>query len=137
MAGALFRRIAETTRAVVGRVHGEAVIIRPRGQQSGPNGPGAPDPVRQPYDDAGACFYEDSVNGDLTRSQPMLRGNGQMMHRSTGISASIRLDPGSPLRTGDRLERLDGSRWYEITEINPDGLGHAMVNLAHAKPFED
>lgn len=122
-------------RRTVERVHGEAVTVRPMDRAEGPNSARATSTTRPAYE-ATACFYEDTVGRDRERQQPIVhQGNGgRLVNRSPQLVASIPLRDGSPLRTGDFMQR-DAARWYEITEITPDGLGGAMVTLAVAAPI--
>ena len=132
---ALMGRLADSARRAVERVHGEAATVRPVDRVGGPNSGERAASATRPAYLTQACFYEDSDNRNLVDSQPLIPGGGQLISRATTIRASIRLSEASPLRTGDMLERAGGGRWYEINEIDPDGLGGALLTLSIAKPL--
>lgn len=133
MVTALFQRLAAAGRTAVERVHGDTVVVRPMYRFEGPNARREPDPDRSVFETV-ACFYENSANETGSDSQPLIPNMRQkLLHRSPKITASIRLSTVWHIRTGDIIERVDLERWYEITEINPEGLGGAMLTLAVAK----
>lgn len=135
MVNPAFRRLVDHARSVVGDVHGEPVWVRPVDRVGGVNGKLALSPVRPAYQCV-ACFYESAFDASPSVTQPFITSPERTMMRAPGISASIPLDPGTVLRAGDAIERSDG-RWYEITAINPDDLGGAMVALSKAKTIPD
>ena len=59
------------------------------------------------------------------------------MHRSPSLTVSIELNPTVPIRAGDIIERTAKGSWYEITEIEPDGVGGATLTVAVAKGLPD
>jgi hypothetical protein len=126
-----FRRLVDQARSVVGGVHGEPVTIRPVDRIGGVNGRPALSTSRPSYP-CTACFYESAYDATSSAAQPFITSPDKIMHRAPGISASITLVEGTALRAGDMIERSDG-RWYEMTAINPDDLGGAMVSLAKTK----
>lgn len=131
-----FERLAAVSRRAVETVHGEPVTVRPVDRVAGVNGKPARSTTRLPYETA-AVFYQDSLAGNPGDPQPMTSSRSErMINRSPGVTASIRLPTSDlVLRGGDMIERSEG-RWYQINEINPDGLGGAMLTVSVAKPLE-
>lgn len=135
MSGPAFARMVETARSAVEGVHGEDVTIRPVDRAGGVNGRAVISASRAAYA-CTACFYESALGGSPVVAQPLLNSGERVMNRFPALSAAIRLSDATPLRAGDMIER-SGGRWYEITEINPDGMGGAMVTLAQARAVPD
>ena len=131
---ALFRRLADISRSAVEAVHGDDCVLRPVDQPGGPNARPSWSTVRPAYA-VRACFYQESDGQRLDDPRPLLRpGLQQTTNRAAPIRASIRLFDPARLRTGDLLHRLFDTAFFEVTAIDPDGLGGAMLTLAIAKP---
>ena len=68
-------------------------------------------------------------------------GSRPMLNRPTALTCSLRFPGGAPaIKIGDRLRADEGryaGRWFEISEIDPDGVGGAMVSLNGCKPLSD
>ena len=120
-----FSHLADLARTAVEAVHGEPVTVQPM-DRAGPNSKPAIS-TKRPAFSVIAAFYEDS-SPRPAMAQPSFDG-GRSLHRAPGLAASIRLSSSVHLQTTDHLIRGDGRR-YEISEINPDGLGGAMLTLS-------
>lgn len=125
---AAFARLATAARQAVEAVHGEAVTVQPMTLR-GPSGRPLADTARQAFETV-ACFYEESMPGRPEALRPVSSGR-PAINRAPGLAASIRLDATVAIRIGDRVMR--GETALEITSIDPDGNGHAMVGLARAQ----
>ncbi len=135
MTTALFRRLADVSRSVVETINGDECTVRPVEKVGGPNGKPAWSTERPSYE-VKACFYQDSDPQRTDDPRPMLRPGLQVTANRAGpIKASIRLFDPARLRTDDILHRHFDTAFFEITAIDPDGLGGAMLTLAFAKPI--
>ncbi|HEV2501474.1 MAG TPA: hypothetical protein VGV39_00265 [Mesorhizobium sp.] len=133
MTAALFRRLANVSRSVVETVYGDECTVRPVDKVGGPNGKSGWSTQRPSYE-VKACFYENSDAQRVDDPRPMLRPGVQITtNRASAIQASIRLYDPSRLRTDDILHRHSDAAFFEVTAIDPDGLGGAMLTLAVAK----
>lgn len=133
MIGGAFNRLARISRGTVERVHGDAVVVHPVDRPGGPNGRRAPSVDRAPFETV-LCFYQDSMP---IRDIQLMPDRGRMMHRSPALSGSLRLSPTIPLRTGDMIHRTADGQWFEVSTIDPDGNGQAMVTMALAQGLQD
>lgn len=122
-----FARLAATSRAVVEAVHGETVTVTPMDATAGPNARPSASATRPAFETV-ACFHSESQPSRIDALRPSAMGAASAM-RSPALTASIRLAD-AVLRTGDRVTR--GAEKFEITAIDPDGVGGAIVTLARA-----
>lgn len=132
----LFDLIAARSRRAVERVYGEPVVIHPIDRNFGPNGQRARSSTRSSFSAAG-CFYDMVGLPPSDSGQPSVERMPKLLHRSPSLTVSIALNPLIPLRTGDFVERVAKGTWFEVTEIEPDGVGGATLTLAAAKGLPD
>lgn len=125
-----FERLAAVSRQTAERVHGKAVRIYPVSGDD-PNARPRLSETEPPYDTS-ALFFENTMVESEARSQPLAGGN-RLLGRSLQRTASIRLVPGMPLRTGFYMERLDDGEFFTIESFDPDGLGHVLAVVPTAK----
>lgn len=131
-----FDLLAARGRRAVERVYGEPVVVHPLDRPHGPNGQRVRSLTRSSFKAVG-CFYDMVGLPPSDSGQPILGRADRLMHRSPSLTVSIELLPTVPIRTGDILERKAKGTFFEITEIEPDGVGGATLTLAVAKGLPD
>ncbi|MER9278727.1 hypothetical protein [Mesorhizobium sp. M0522] len=132
-----FASLAGLARTTVERVHGEAVTILPMDRPTGPNGKRQASSVRAAWS-VSALFYREAegVDRDMLSAFPRGgSGNAGGVMRAGRHTASVGKGPEGQLPIeGDILRQDDGSlAHFEITSIDPDGLGHFTLTLATIK----
>lgn len=103
---------------------------------TGPNGKRVASTVRATWP-VSALFYQEAEGVDRDMTTAMARGGlgggSAGVMRAGRHTASVGKGPQGQLPIeGDLLERGDMTR-FEITAIDPDGLGHYTLTLATAK----
>jgi hypothetical protein len=134
-----FASMADLARSAVEGVHGDALRVFPVDGVD-VNAAGSSSQTRAAFDTTG-CFFQDSQDPLGSRGAMSVPNSRPMLNRSTLLTCSIRLPDGTaPIKSGDRC-RVDAGkytgRWFVIGDIDPDGLGGAIVSLSHSKPLAD
>lgn len=132
-----FADLAALARSAVEAVHGEAAIILPMDRPNGPNGKRAASTERAPWP-VTAVFYREaeSVGRDMSNSFSSRSQSGRGgVFRAGQDTANVGRGPAGQVPVGGDLLRRDpddGAR-FEITAIDPDGLGHFTLTISAAK----
>ena len=133
---ALFVSLAGLARGSVERIHGEEVTILPMDRPTGPNGRRQRSAERAPWS-LKAPFYRDAEGVDRDMIAALPRAGSTNMGgamRSGRHTASVGKGPdGQVPIEGDFLRREADQTHFEITSVDPDGLGHFTLTLATAK----
>ncbi|MCA0275865.1 MAG: hypothetical protein LCH86_07675 [Proteobacteria bacterium] len=133
-----FADLVGMARSSVEAVLGEAAIILPMDRPSGPNGKRAASVERAPWL-VQAIFYREAeaVGRDMANAFSARSANGRGgALRSGQLTASVGRGPnGQIAQVGDLLRRdPDNGERFEITAIDPDGLGQFTLTVAEAAP---
>lgn len=131
-----FDLLAARARRAVEHVYGEPVTIYPMDRPLGPNGTRARSQNRDAFERTG-CFYDIVDLPPSDSGQPIIGRAERLMSRSPSLTVSIELSSEVPIRTGDLIYRAEKNAWLEITEIEPDGVGGAVLTVATAKGLSD
>lgn len=127
-----FARLAGLARAAVDTVFGEAAILKPRDRAKGPHG-GSVASVDRTEATISVAFYQDTELAARRRAMPLVgQSNGaHTINRSPEIYGSTAFS--GDIAIGDHIVRSASGDHFEVVTRDLDGIGNAILGLAHIK----